>query len=226
MFKRPHHQRILRLLQALDHDLFTRAQCYFGGGTAIVLALDEYRESIDVDFLCASENGYRALRDAVYERGLDGLTRAPLKALRELRTDQCGIRTFIDIDGVAVKFEIVREARISLTGAASTTLGVPVLSHTDMYAEKLLANADRFNDPAVSSRDIIDLAMLIAHWGPIPEEAWEKVRKPYGVSADGAYRKAILKISDRRYLCECLGKMQMDEALADVILATLVVASV
>jgi hypothetical protein len=54
MFERPHHQRIATLLQAFDADLLLQANCYFAGGTAIVLSLGEYRESLDVDFLCAS----------------------------------------------------------------------------------------------------------------------------------------------------------------------------
>lgn len=46
--------------------------CYFGGGTAIVLQLDEYRESLDVDLMCASQDGYRALRDTVNNGSLGG----------------------------------------------------------------------------------------------------------------------------------------------------------
>ena len=55
MFKRPHHRRIETLLRSLNSDVLREAQCFFGGGTAIVLLLDEYRESVDVDFLCLSQ---------------------------------------------------------------------------------------------------------------------------------------------------------------------------
>lgn len=41
MFERPHHQRIQKVLQCFDNELLTRANCFFGGGTAIVLALGE-----------------------------------------------------------------------------------------------------------------------------------------------------------------------------------------
>ena len=47
----------------------------------------------------------------------------------------------------------------------------------DMYAEKLLANADRGSDRSTSSRDIIDLAMIIMNWRPIPQISWEKVQQ-------------------------------------------------
>lgn len=61
MFSRPHHQAILKALGELDTDLLVRAECWFGGGTAIVLMLDEYRESVDIDFLCSSQAGYRLM---------------------------------------------------------------------------------------------------------------------------------------------------------------------
>ena len=49
MFERPHHRRVAEALSALDADLLDEARCFFGGGTAIVLALGEYRESVDID---------------------------------------------------------------------------------------------------------------------------------------------------------------------------------
>ena len=65
MFNRPNHQNIVRFLEKLDAELLEQAGCFFGGGTAIVLATNEYRESVDVDFLCASEDGYRQIRELV-----------------------------------------------------------------------------------------------------------------------------------------------------------------
>ncbi|TAK92401.1 MAG: hypothetical protein EPO06_00895 [Burkholderiaceae bacterium] len=219
MFKRPHHQRIHTLLRNLDSDLLTQCQCYFAGGTAIVLLLDEYRESVDVDFLCASSAGYRQLRSLVFDRGLTALMRKPVKLLRDVRADRYGIRTFVEVDHVPIKFEIVQEGRIALEGNLDPQLGVPVLSRSDMYAEKLLANADRYNDIATASRDIIDLAMMINQWGPIPQAAWQKVRQAYGESAEKAYGKAIDLMSDAGYLSECLNKMQMDQQRSAQILA-------
>lgn len=65
-----------------------------------------------------------------------------------------------------MKFGIVSEGRIQIGGAMDPATGVPTLARADMYAEKLLANAnaDRYRDKAVPSRDIIDLAMMIGHW--------------------------------------------------------------
>jgi hypothetical protein len=64
-----------------------------------------------------------------------------------------------DADDVPLRFEIVREARISLAGRPDPSLGVPRLSETDRVAEKLLANADRCQDRATACRDAIDLGM-------------------------------------------------------------------
>ena len=225
MFERPHHQRIAKLLLALDGPFFARSECYFGGGTAIALLLGEYRESVDVDFLCASTEGYRALRAAVFERGLEGLVRSPVKALRSLRTDQYGIRTFIEVDGVPVKLEIVREARIQISGGDAAELGVSVLSREDLFAEKLLANADRSGDRATFSRDAIDLGMMIAHWGQIPPKAWDKARGAYGQTVDAALGAAVRRLQEPGWLKTCVDAMHMVEADGERVLAALVSAA-
>jgi len=215
MFDRPHHQRIAQLLSALNPEFLERTGCFFGGGTAIVLSLSEYRESVDVDLLCASPDGYRALRETINNVSLGDILRAPVELVREVRADRYGIRTVALVDGVAVKFEIVSEGRIDIFGDIDPVFGIPTLSRIDMYAEKLLANADRCLDKSAASRDAIDLAMMIDHWGPIPEEAWEKARSAYGTSIDRAYHQAVEMISDESYLRACLQKMQMEPGLVE-----------
>lgn len=221
MFERPHHQRIATLLRALDGSFLEAAHCYFGGGTAIALELGEYRESVDVDFLCSSTDGYRALRAAVFDGKLGAVARQPLKLLRELRADQYGIRTFIEIEGVAIKFEIVRVARIELTGRLDPTLGVPVLSREDLFAEKLLANADRSNDRATWSRDAIDLGMMISAWGPVPAQAWQKARTAYGSTIDAALANSVKRLDDREWFGACVQAMQLTAEAAARALAGL-----
>lgn len=39
--KRPHHQRVLGLLNSLSAELLETTACFFGGGTRIVLDLGE-----------------------------------------------------------------------------------------------------------------------------------------------------------------------------------------
>lgn len=54
MYRRPHHRRIAELLQGLDGGLLAECECWFAGGTAVALQLDEYRRSDDIDFLESS----------------------------------------------------------------------------------------------------------------------------------------------------------------------------
>jgi len=211
MFERPHHQRIARVLSALNVELLAEAGCYFGGGTAIVLLLGEYRQSLDLDFLCASNEGHRLLRNTVSAHSLGALLKTPFKLLREVRADRYGIRSVLDVDGVPIKIELVSEGRIALHGSPHPILQVPTLTREDMYAEKLLANADRGLDKSTLSRDLIDLAMMMEHWGDIPDAAWNKAKTAYGEQVVSAFHAASRLLHNSDYLRQCLRKMQMDE---------------
>lgn len=159
----------------------TEAGCWFGGGTAIVMTNGEYRLSSDVDFLCSSQDGYRALRQAVTAKGCAGVFEEPVNQLRDFRFDQHGLRTAVELDGHPVKFEIVREGRIDVSGADDHSLGTPLLSIKDQFAEKMLANSDRGKDPSVCYRDALDLGILILnHGNRIPDAASAKAEKAYG----------------------------------------------
>jgi hypothetical protein len=221
MFSRPHHQRIFQLLSALDAELLRQSECYFGGGTALVLLLGEYRESRDIDFLCSSVEGYRTLRNVVFDSGLKGLFQQPVKELREVRSDQYGVRSVLEVDGIGISFEIVREGRIDLRGDTQTKLPVTTLSRTDLFAEKLLANADRFNDEAVKSRDLIDLAVMIEGWNGIPPEAWDKAKAAYGESAVQAFRKGIDFLSRPPYFARCCEQLAIDDKVKPRLLPAL-----
>lgn len=167
--------------------MLTQARCGFGGGTRIALELDEYRESEGIDFLCSDIAGYRSLRSAIGERSLGAILPAlppGITLLRDVRADQYGIRTVIGVDGEPVKFEIILEARIALDPVAQKGFPVPVLDRTACFAEKWLANADRWNDSAVLSRDAIDLAFMLPAWGDSDARAG-------AVLAAAAYGKSI-----------------------------------
>jgi hypothetical protein len=81
MFERPRHQRIHEVLLSLDAAMLREHRCYFGGGTAIVLKRDEYRESLDIDFLLSdllakAEHAYGpAVLKALQKSGLQLLER-------------------------------------------------------------------------------------------------------------------------------------------------------
>lgn len=92
MYKREHHKQVATVLESLNSAFLSTCKCFFAGGTAIALILDEYRESVDVDFLCSSSQGYRELRSLVKEGGLEALFDKPISVLRAARVDMYGIR--------------------------------------------------------------------------------------------------------------------------------------
>ena len=204
------------MLAQFDGEFFTQCQCLFAGGTAIALQLNEYRRSDDIDFLCASTDGYRRLREVVYERGLRGLAREALPVLREVRSDQYGIRAILGSVEAVVKFEIVREARIELSAGPETIAGVPILCRDDLYAEKLLANVDRGLDRSTLHRDYLDLCVMRLRWGPIPDLAWDKARSAYGSGVERGLAGVAALLVDARYRSQCLEALdvapeQLDE---------------
>lgn len=177
---RGEHQAIAAVLSLMNHDVLQWTECFFGGGTAIVLRFGEYRRSLDLDFLCASPTGYRDLRNAIIEEGPDAIFSNEVSLLRDVKADAYGIRMLLSYRGQPIKFEIARETRIALTGERDPVLGVPTLSIADMFAEKLLANADRCYDRAVGYRDAIDLGVLVQFHGQLPREAVKKSEEAYG----------------------------------------------
>lgn len=213
MFERPHHQRIAHVLGALDGDVLRRHGCLFGGGTCIALRYGEYRESVDMDFLVSDAAGFRELRGLLTgPAGLNAVVRAgaqPLTVLRELRADQYGVRTVVQMDGQAIKFEIVREARIDLNspGPADVLCGIATLTPLDLATSKLLANADRQADDGVFSRDVIDLAMMDLRL-PVLRAALARATEAYGPAVARDLAKAIDRMQERHgWLERCMQVM-------------------
>jgi hypothetical protein len=224
MFNRRHHQNIVRFLDKLDADLFERAGCFFGGGTAIVLATNEYRESVDIDFLIASTDGYRQIRELVSDNNINKLAKEPIPLLRDVRKDRDKISTIINAgEGERpIKLELVLEGRIPLSGQRIPGIPVPTLSRVDLYAEKILANADRWPDASVMYRDAIDLAMMVDQWGPIPQEAIDKAAGAYGTAAVREFAKATEYLAANEVVVDkALAAMGMDANLAPRIAAVL-----
>lgn len=214
MFNRLHHQAIAQVLHALDGDLLRNHQCWFGGGTAIAMRYGEYRVSVDIDFLVSSKEGYRDLRQLV-SAGLGPLfldDTLPFAPLREVRTDQYGIRSMLQVVGQDIKFEIVREGRIELDtpGPDDTVCGIATLSPLDMATSKLLANADRWYDDGAFNRDLIDLAMMNPN-RDLLERAVGKAQGAYGNAILEDLAKAIDRVENRNgWLERCMDAMAMD----------------
>lgn len=222
-FKREHHNAILDVLRSLDGAFLMKSKCFFGGGTAIALELGEFRESVDIDFLCSDQQGYRELRSVLAgQPNLDAILRpgAQVECLREVRTNQYGIRTFVRSRETNIKIEIVRASRDTpLQGEIDDRYGIPVLSRPHMYAEKLMANSDRWFAPDVASRDIIDLSVMISRWGPIPAEAWGIAEDAYGDKVREDFDKAVDKIRKPEYIESCAEKMQISPDVVEEILS-------
>ncbi len=210
MFERPWHRDVLRILGAMDAERLTQNGFLFGGGTRFVLELQEYRESLDIDFLCSDPSGYGELRALARSRGYPSLFTASedagLSFPREMRTDQYGIRFPVACNGVTIKVELIREGRIHLgSGTRPGWSPVDCLSISDCFAIKLLANSDRWPDRQVLTRDLIDLAALRQAFGPVPEEAWSKAEEAYKSAVVNDLRKALaLFTGDLEFQRRCL----------------------
>lgn len=216
MFKREHHQHIHQVLRALDAPLLRSHHCYFGGGTAIVLQHGEYRESADIDFMVSDINAYRALRKLLQAQPqleqLFGVGDGPMRSVPEMRADQYGIRTKLPVAGSIVKFEIAFEARINFDepGPQDQISGVSTLSNVDLAASKLLANVDRWADPGVYSRDVIDLSMLELSRKD-GDQAFAKAESAYGEAVKRSVCKAVDMLKSRPdRLAACLEALAMD----------------
>lgn len=214
MFKREHHTYIATVLQSLNADLLKKSHCLFGGGTAIALAHNEYRESVDIDFLVSDPDGYKNLRQMLTQKGINAIARrdAQLTSVQDIRADQYGIRTMLHVGKAEIKFEIVREARIQLQKPIDSQkiCGVSVLTNLDMATTKLLANSDRWSDDSVYSRDLIDLAMLEPDKALL-QQAIEKATIPYGNSVVKDLNKAIEHLSKRKNRLEdCMNALKIE----------------
>ena len=195
-FTRPHHRRVEAVLRMLNAGRLHDLQCYFGGGTAISLQLGEYRESIDIDFLCKSR-GFHEIHRGVYLEGVRFLfSRAPRLA-SETRRGRDAIRCAIDLEdgGKPIKFEIIQEGYLQSLEAGDPVCGVTCLSKADSIACKLMANADRGLDPAHQFRDFIDAAVASNAWKGEAPGGFEKAISAYG--NDGSILTAVEKVRSK-----------------------------
>ncbi|BCH28404.1 hypothetical protein MesoLjLc_03340 [Mesorhizobium sp. L-8-10] len=220
-FNRPEHEIIGDALRRMNHQMLMDSKCWFGGGTAIVLRLGEYRCSLDVDFICSDTNGYRDLRNALIGKGPSTLFPNEVKSVRDIRADQYGIRMFLEYRAQLIKFEIVRESRIDVDGDIDPVLQVPTLLVRDMFSEKLLSNSDRCMDRSTAYRDAIDLGRLVEAYGPIPEDALAKAVTAYGEDIERKAVWVVNRLHSRDELRNAAEALQMDHDVAARAIASL-----
>ena len=123
-----------------------------------------------------------------------------------------GIRTFLRVDGQPVKFEVIFEGRIPLTGEVRSPFPVEVLTRRSCFAEKLLANADRGRDPSANARDVVDLAFMAANW---PEEdlrtGLDTARSAYGDVVRRELDAVLSSLNDAGYRQRCLDALSVSD---------------
>jgi hypothetical protein len=183
MFHRPHHQRIFQVLQKFNANYLAEHSILFGGGTRIALEIEEYRESIDIDFFCATPQAYRAVREHVGDRSIGVLLTEgeTISFARDIRSDRDAVRAFIEVpDAKPIKLEFVHFDYYDLRVDHRTDIfPVPFIDRESCFLTKLLANADRYHDG--EKKDIFDLCMMHHYWGAIPERSWVQANEKYGL---------------------------------------------
>ena len=211
-FTRPWHRLVWQVLVSLNGDLLARAGCWFGGGTRVAMELDEFRESVDVDFLCESREGYRLLRGTVTRSSLGEIFTRTFDLMRDVRADMYGIRTFLRVDGQPVKFEVIFEGRIPLAGETRSPFPVEVLGRPSCFAEKLLANADRGRDPSANARDVIDLAFMAANWSEDDQLiGMATAQSAYGNVVRRELDAVVSSLNDADYRRRCLNALSVSD---------------
>ena len=214
-FRRPWHRLVWRVLESLNGALLASARCYFGGGTRIALELGEFRESVDVDFLCSDRDGYRTLRNTIGHNTLGEIFSGRYELMREVRADLYGIWTFLRVEERPVKFEIISEGRISLTGTSAEPFPVEVLDRTSCIAEKLLVHTDRVRDESTHARDLIDLAFMAGSW---PEEHVHSgmvlAESAYGAAVRRELVAGLSRFDDETHRRSCLEALSISDTRA------------
>lgn len=195
MFLRPEHAALGTALELLDGAFLERCRCWFAGGSAIVLRFGEYRITRDLDFFVSDRDGYVTLRKRLSERGILGVlrTECPAVTMRDPIIDRVSIRTVLKIDATPVRLEIQYDPGLELSPDPKfSPAGIRALSLEDLYALKLLANADRHADPASASRDIVDLLAMERLGRDLfdPAAGLAKAERFYGPLVGAAREKA------------------------------------
>ena len=205
MYEIKHHQVIESALKNFNADFFYSNNILFGGGTRIALEIDEYRESIDIDFLCPTRASYKAVREQVTNISLGQLVHEDFDYAREIRADRDGVRTIIQLGDTSIKLEFVsfNEYQLTASEADINVFPVPCISIESCFVTKLLANADRsLNYPF---KDIFDILAMYSKWGTIPEDALKIAHDFYGDVAVRELKNALAHMikNPKEHLAAC-----------------------
>ena len=98
--------------------------------------------------------------------------------------------------------------------ASEWVFDIPVkcVSRSDLFAEKLLANADRGMDSATLHRDILDFLVMKNRWGGVPLESLEKATQAYGNSVEQSLFCVAKKLYEEKELAEhCMKELAFSD---------------
>jgi hypothetical protein len=209
MYQRAHHNIIHRLLTQFNSDFLEENNILFGGGTRIALELGEYRESIDIDFLCPDTASYRAVRKQITSNNLGDIIAGNVTLAREVMPNRYAVRTVLELDGTRVKLEFVSFDDYKIHSMEDSPFPVPCIDRDSCYITKLLAHADRHAEPI--RKDFIDLLMMFEKWGPPSEKTWHEVDRHYGDNPRTTLLKYLgLFIDDQTFIFNNCKNMNMD----------------
>lgn len=213
---RTHHTVIMQALDQFNADYLQQHGILFGGGTRIALELDEYRESIDLDFFCPHKDAFRAVRLQVKENSLGQLVKQDFSYPRGIRADRDAVRCFICIHNTTIKLEFISFADYDLQPDQASIFPVPYIDRHTCFFTKLLANADRYADPPF--KDIFDLLVMTDYWGEIPQTALLAADKHYGqkVVINGlVYALEQIDRYPERFLKTAVEQLSIDPSYAE-----------
>jgi hypothetical protein len=195
-FSIEHHQVIESALNNFNADFFCKNNILFGGGTRIALELNEFRTSVDIDFLCPNKESYRAVRGEVTNASLGGLVLQQFEYPRDIVFSRDAVRTFIVVDGHKIKLEFVCFDNYDLTAVIDDQFPVPYIDRASCFYTKLLANVDRCL--VHPYKDVFDILAMCDSWGEIPEIAFEKAEGHYGIAVKRELIRSIDDLLSRR----------------------------
>lgn len=191
-----HHQVIESALNNFNADFLCKNNILFGGGTRIALEISEYRESVDIDFLCPDVASYRAVREEVDNLSLGNIVNHQFNYIDEIRFDRYGVRAFVKHEGTRIKIEIVSFERYNLSIEKSGLFSVPAIDRESCFYTKLLANTDRCLNPPY--KDIFDILAMDYAWGGVSETSVKSACQLYGNSVLRCLIKSITDIQNNK----------------------------
>lgn len=221
MPKEQHHRCLRTLARSLNTPFLTLNGCVLSGAAPIVLSLGEYRLAASLSLSCFTVDGYRHVREAISQDSLGPIFFRPIELARPVRADRFGIRTYVIVESTPIHFELVKEDRFNRANLAGTLGTVPTLSRSDMFVERLLANADHYGGSTTISKPIVDLAMMVANWGAIPADAWKRAQGAYGPSVTQAYADGVMMLRDADKRSRCAHGIFLEPAAEATLLEVL-----